>query len=440
MNRRHKLTILLGIVLLWCITAVSTQAQSPEVVVLEIEGIVSAPMLAYFERGIAEAEATNAEAVIIVIDTPGGLGTVTLDIVELFRNADVPIIIFVGPSGAQAASAGSIITAASHVAVMAPETVIGAASPIRGDGSDINETAYRKAVEDFKATMRSLTESRGEEAVELAEAMIEEARAVTNDEALEAGFIDFVARDIDEILAMADGMTVLVQGEEQTLELAEARLTNISLSWFERAFLLLTFSELLGILLTVGTVAIIFEVRNPGFGVSGALGIILLAIALFGLNQLPVNWFGLILVGAAFVFFVVEAFTPTSGPLAIIGGIALLAGILVLFNSPDSPEFARISIGGALGIVVLTTGTFGYITAKIVQSTGLKSSTGVEGMIGQTAVSRADFTDKNGQFSGTILLHGEIWRAIADNLVEKGDNVHVKTIDGFTAKVEKIEN
>lgn len=438
MNKRHKLKIILLGVFLWIVTAVSTQAQAQEVYVLEVETAVTPIMLDYFERGFAEAEADGAHAIVIIMDTPGGLVDVTLDIVELFRNSDIPVLIFVGPAGAQAASAGSVITAASHVAAMAPETIIGAASPISGDGSDIGETAYRKAVEDLKATMRSLTSARGDSAVELAEQMIEDARAVTSDEALEAGFIDLIVQDVDQLLAEVDGMIVQVNGEDYLLETANASQTPFDLTPIEQFLIILTSPELLGLLLTVGLVSIVFEVRNPGFGVAGALGIICFAIALFGLNQLPVNWFGMVLVVAAFVFFVVEAFTPTSGPLAIIGGVSLLAGILVLFNSGEAPEFVRISIGGAIGITLLVTGLFGYITYKIVQSTGLKSTTGMEGLLGQTAVSRADFVDQNGRFNGTILLHGEIWKAIAENAIAKGDEVIVKSINGFTAKVSKL--
>ena len=370
----------------------------------------------------------------------GGLVNVTLDIVELFRNSDIPIIMFVGPSGAQAASAGSLITAASHVATMAPATVIGAASPINGDGSDINDTAYRKAVEDLKATMRSLTDHRGEEAVDLAESMIEDARAVTSDEALEAGFIDFVVQDVDELLEKVDGLTVAVNGEDYTLETANARQTRVELTAVEQVLFILTSPELLGMLLTIGMVAIIFEVRSPSFGISGAIGILFIAIALFGLNQLPINWFGMVLVIAAFAFFLTEAFTPTSGPLAIIGGISLLAGILVLFNSREAPEFVRISIWGAVGISLFVTGLFAYITAKIVQTFSMKPATGVEGLVDQTAISRADFVDKNGRFNGTILLHGEIWKARSTGAIAKGDDVTVKSMDGFTAHVSKVNS
>ncbi len=439
-KKRTKWILFWLVLMVWSVTAVSTQAQSQQIVVLEIEAAVTPVMLDYFERGLEEAEAMNAHAVVIVLDTPGGLVNVTLEIVELFQNSDIPVILHVGPSGAQAASAGAVITASSHVASMAPATVIGAASPINGDGSDINETAYRKAVEDLKATMRSLTNDRGEEAVELAEAMIEEARAVTSEEALEAGFIDVISQDVDELLTQIDGLTVEVNGEEVTLETASTRQTAVNMTVIEQILLLLTSPELLGLMLTVGMVAIVFEVRSPSFGISGAIGILFIAIAMFGLNQLPVNWFGMALVIAAFAFFLTEAFTPTSGPLAIVGGISLLAGILVLFNSGEAPEFVNISIWGAIGISLFVTGLFAYITAKIIQVANMQSSTGVEGLVGQSAISRGDFVQQNGRFNGTILLHGEIWKARSDNEIAKGDDVTVKSIDGFTARVSKIEN
>ncbi|MEM7332154.1 MAG: nodulation protein NfeD [Chloroflexota bacterium] len=439
-KKKTKWILFLVFLLFWSFTAVSTQAQSQEVVILEFEAPITVTTLSYLERGFEEANALNAHAIVVVMDTPGGLIDVTLDIVELFQSSDIPVIIFVGPAGAQAASAGSVITAASHIPVMAPATVIGAASPINGDGSDINETAYRKAVEDLKATMRSLTTDRGEDAVNLAEEMIEDARAVTSEEALEAGFIDFIARDVDEILAEVDGRVIEVNGEEITLETANARQTTIGLSTLEEIFFILSSSGLLSLMFTIGMLAIVFEVRSPSFGISGAIGILFIAIALFGLTRLPINWFGMILIGVAFAFFLTEAFTPTSGPLSIVGGIALLAGILVLFNSQEAPEFVRISIWSAVGITLFVTGIFAYITAKIIQVANKVSTTGVEGLVGQTAISRGDFVSQNGRFSGTILLHGEIWKARSDNEIAKGDDVTVKSINGFTARVSKIEN
>ena len=240
--------------LLFAFSAV--QAQSGAILVLEIDGVVTQAMANYFERGIATAEREGATAVLIILDTPGGDLNATLDIVQLFRRAQLPIIVYIGPQGAQAASAGSVITAAAHAAGMAPETVIGAASPINSDGSDINETAYRKAVEDMKATMRSLTERRGEEAVSLAEEMIEDARAVSASEALAVGFIDVIAIDPDDLLAQLDGLTVTVDGEEMVLETADLSQTPLDISFTEELLILLTNPIILGILITIGVQAI----------------------------------------------------------------------------------------------------------------------------------------------------------------------------------------
>lgn len=442
MKMNHKkLIFLLGCLILWVGTAVFTQAQSSDVFVIELDGdaIVSRVIVDHLDRSIKTAEEQNAEAVVLLLNTPGGSVELTLDIVEIFRNSNVPVIVYVSPAGGQAASAGSIITAAGHVAAMAPETIVGAASPVDFSGGDIQETLYNKLVEDLKATMRSLTERRGEEVVAIAEDMIEDATAITVDEALEIGFIDFKANDLDDLLRQADGFEVLVNETPVVLQTANARQIATEFTFIEQFLFFITIPEVLSLLLTIGSISIILEVRSPGFGIAGALGIICMAFALYGLNQLPVNWFGMVLVGAAFVFLTIEAFTPTSGPLAAIGGVALLAGILVLFNSQESPEFLRISIAGAATIALVTTSLFGYITAKIVQATRMQPSTGVEGMVGQTAVSRSAFADKNGLYAGTVLLHGEIWRAIADNPIEKGENVVVKTIDGFTAKVQKVD-
>ncbi|VAW31146.1 hypothetical protein MNBD_CHLOROFLEXI01-331, partial [hydrothermal vent metagenome] len=277
------------------------RAQSSNVAVLEIDGVVSPVMLAYFERGLAEAVDDGADAVLIILDTPGGAVDTTLEIVQLFRTSEIPIIIYIGPRGAQAASAGSIITAASHAAGMAPETVIGAASPINSDGSDINETAYRKAVEDLKATMRSLTERRGPEAVALAEAMIEEARAVSSQEALDAGFIDAIADSPEELLVALDGRSVTVNGEETILETAVSSQTAIPLSFIENILMALTNPVVVSILMAIGVQAIIIEISNPGGWFAGFLGVLFLGIGLFGLGQLPVNWLGMGLILVAFV-------------------------------------------------------------------------------------------------------------------------------------------
>ncbi len=417
----------------------SARAQDREIVVLDIEAPVTPVMVNYFERGLETAVSTEAEAMLIVLDTPGGDVTSMLEIVQLFRNARVPVIVFVGPEGAQAASAGSVITAAAHASAMAPSTIIGAASPINPDGSDIGETAYRKTVEDLKATMRSLTDRRGEEAVALAEAMIENARAVTSQEALDAGLIDVIAGDVDGVLVALDGVTVTVAGKPDTLQTANATRQPLPLNFVEQLLFILANPLLIGILLTIGAQALIFEITNPGGWAAGVIGILLISLALFGAGQLPVNYLGFGLIVIAFALLAAEAFTHTSGPLAATGSVILLAGLLVLFNSPGTPEFARISIAGAIGITAVTASFFVFMVAKIVQSRRIQPITGMEGMVGQLAAARADFKvdEQHNRHTGTVLIMGEIWRAESEEPVAKGDAVVVKAMDGFTMKVRK---
>lgn len=417
----------------------SVQAQSGEVIVLEIDGPVTQAMATYFERGISVAQQEGATAILIILDTPGGDLTSTLDIVQHFRRAELPIIVYIAPQGAQAASAGSIITAAAHASGMAPETVIGAASPINSDGSDINETAYRKAVEDLKATMRSLTERRGEDAVAIAEAMIEEARAVNATEALEAGFIDVIALDRNDLLSQLDGLVVTVNSEEVVLATADLSQRDLPLSFSEQLLLLLTNPLILGVLLTIGVQAIIIEISNPGGYAAGIIGLVCIALALYGFGQLPVNWLGLGFILLAFGLFIGEAFTPTFGALSISGAVALLAGLLVLFNSPGNPEYTRISIVGAVTISVLTAALFLFIVYKAIRGQQAKPITGQEGLLGQSGPVRAPFTSatKKPPYIGQVLVTGQLWRAMADDPLEKGEVAVVTAVSGLTLHVKR---
>ena len=414
--------------------ATLTHAQSSEVMVLEFDGPVTPIMLTYFERGLAEAAVSEADAVLIILDTPGGAVDTTIKIVQLFRASEVPIIVYIGPRGAQAASAGSIITAAAHAAGMAPETVIGAASPINSDGSDINETAYRKAVEDLKAVMRGLTELRGPEAVALGEAMIEEARAVSSQEALNAGFIDVVADNPEDLLAALDGRSILVNGQERVLKTAVATQTPIALTFIETLLLALTNPILVSILMAIGVQAIIIEISNPGGWVAGFIGVLFLGIGLYGLGQLPVNWLGMGLILIAFVLLALEVATPTNGALAVTGTVTLVAGLLVLFNS-GTPEFVRLSIPSAIAIAGLTAGFFLFILTFALKAQRKQPVTGLQGMVGQIGTARAAFTADGDQYRGSVMLKGEIWQAVADQPIKFGDPVSVHQIQGMTLLV-----
>jgi membrane-bound serine protease (ClpP class) len=440
-NPRISLTVLLLLLAVWSIVA-PVSAQNSSVLVAEISGPVTPTMASYFERSIARAEQSDAQALAIILDTPGGAVDVTLEIVQIFRNADVPIIVFVGPSGAQAASAGSLITLAGHAAGMAPETVIGAASPVDGSGADIEETLYQKLTEDLKATMRNLTTRRGETAVELAESMIDEATAVTGDEALEAGLIDAVATDLDDLLTQLDGLTVEVNGQEVTLQTAGATQESSEMSAVERVLHALSNPLLIGLLITIGVQAILIEISNPGGWVAGFIGFVCLALGLYGLGTLPANWLGLGLLVLAFVLFILEVKTPATGVLAIAGVITFLAGLLVLFNSPGSPEFARISIAGAIGITAFASAFFLFVLAKALQAQTSRPLVGDEALVGMVGPVRSALAPSKkveaGLTQGTVLISGELWRAIGEEEIDRGEQVIVKSVDGFTLRVKRL--
>ncbi|MCI0399250.1 MAG: nodulation protein NfeD [Chloroflexi bacterium] len=433
--------------LLWLVVlligANLARAQSNQVLVLEAEGPVTPAMASYFERGIAAAEAEGAAAVVIVLDTPGGRVDFTLSIVKVFQAARVPVIIYVAPEGAQAASAGSVLTVAAHAAGMAPGTIIGAASPVGEGGVDIGETAYRKAVEDLKATMRSLVSHRGEEAVALAEAMIEDARAVTATEALEVGLIDVVASDVSDLLRQVDGLAVEVAGDTIRLQTAGTEQQRLPMSPVERILHGLVDSVVIGILLTIGVQAILIEISSPGGWVAGFIGAVCLGLGLYGLGVLPVNWLGLAFIGAAFVLFLLEVKAATHGALAAVGTVTMLAGLLILFNSPGTPEFARISIPAAVAISLATAGFFVFLVTMALRARQRPPITGAERMIGligqvRSPLEAGDSASK--PYSGMVLVNGELWRATADEPVAKGEKVVVKSLDGFTLRVKRVEN
>jgi membrane-bound serine protease (ClpP class) len=414
-------------------------AQNNEVLVLEISGPVTPTMGNYFSRGIAEAEARGSTAVLIKLNTPGGAVNATQEIVQIFRGAPVPVIVYVSPRGAQAASAGSIITVAAHAAGMAPETVIGAASPVGGGGEELDETISRKIIEDLKATVRNLTERRGEEAVALAEAMIEEARAVTAKEALAAGLIDAVANDVDDLLQQLDGLTIMIDDQPLVLETADAVQRPLPLNFIEQLLNLLVNPIIIGILLTIGVQAILIELSSPGGWVAGLVGVLALVIALYGLGQLPVNWLGLGLIVVAFVLFIMEVTSGAQGALAITGTVVLIAGLLVLFNSPGSPDFVRLSIPAAIGIGVTTAAFFTFIVRMALRAQRLQPSTGTEGLVGRTGEVRTALTTREGTavYKGMVLIAGELWRAEAKAPIQAGQTVIVKAVDGFTLHVEE---
>ncbi|KAF0106534.1 MAG: hypothetical protein FD146_2542 [Anaerolineaceae bacterium] len=435
MKRLRWLPALLGLLLLF-LQPLSARAAGTRVLVLTIDGAITPAMQVYLSRGLDAAEQQGAEAVILQLNTPGGGITPMLQMVEDIRASKVPVIVYVSPRGAWAASAGTVITLAGHAAAMAPETVIGAASPVGGQGEDLGVTEQAKVTEIMKATVRSLAERRGPEAVALAEATIETAKAVSSSEALEAGLVDFIASDLDDLLAQLDGYTVEMADGPRTLHTAGLPVESLAISFIESLLQLLVDPNIVFLLLSIGVQAILIEFSSPGGWVAGFTGVVCLALAVYGLGILPVNWFGIIFIIIAFVLFIVDIKAATHGGLTAAGIGAFIVGALVLFNSPGTPQFQRVSLPLVILVALVIGITFAVIVGFALRAQKTRVRTGAESMPGQTgtAVSSVNPT-------GQVQAAGELWSAEAvpgSGKIRKGDRVEVVKVEGLRLKVKKL--
>jgi membrane-bound serine protease (ClpP class) len=425
--------------LVWVLIAfhapVQAQGEGSLVLLLTADGALTPAMREYLIRGIELAERRQAEALIFQLDTPGGSVDLMTEMVEVIRASRVPVIVYVAPRGAMAGSAGTVITLAGHASAMAPETAIGAASPVGSQGEDLGETLEAKTKNILKATVRSLAERRGAEAVALAEQTIEQAEAVSAKEALEIGLVDFIATDVDHLLRQLDGFVVTTSEGEQILVTQGAEVQPVDPLFIERLLGILTNPTVVFLLLTVGVQSLLIELSSPGGWVAGFLGVICLALAAYGLGVLPVNWFGAVFVIMAFVLFLLDIKAPTHGALTAAGVISLIVGSLVLFNTPEIPSFQRVpvpliiltSIGsGALFFVVM-------MFAVRAQLTPVRM--GLESLTGRVGVARSDL-----QPNGLVQLGGEQWSAElapGEGPLVRGEQVEVVGVQGLKLVVRK---
>ena len=397
--------------------------------VLEIEGAVTPIMISYIERGIATAEEDGAEALVVLLNTPGGQTDLMNRVISAMLASDVPVVVSVYPRGAYAASAGTLMTLAGHAAAMAPGTTIGAASPVGSQGEDLGETMEAKVKEDLKAQARGLAARRGDEAVAWAEAAIEEARAATAEEALELGVIDLVAGNLDELLAGLDGLEVVVNDRRVVLETAGAEVRELPMTFPEQFLHIITNPTVAFILLTVGLNALLFELSAPGGYVAGIVGAICLVLAFYALGVLPVNYAGLIFIILAFGLFIADVKAATGGVLTVGGVVSLVAGALLLFNSP----LYRVSISAIVGVALVTGLFFAFAMTKVMQIRRRPSVTGTEGLIGQLGEVRTALEPE-----GTVFVRGELWQAESlEGPIEKGERVEIAAVHGFRLQVRR---
>lgn len=436
MNRlRLFLSISLCLVFLGIFQPVHADNGTSLVLVLTMDGPITPAMSEYLSRSIQTAEQRDAEVIILRLNTPGGDTNSMNRMVQDIRNSQVPIVVFVWPRGAWAGSAGTVIALAGHAAAMAPETAIGAASPVGMEGEDLTETLETKAKEILMATVRSLAERRGPEAVALAEATIEEARAVSSIEALDAGLVDFIAEDVNDLLAQLDGFGVEMIDDFYALDTDQAVTDEIAMTLIEQVLLMLTNPNILLILMGIGVQAILIEISSPGGWVAGFIGAICLALAAYGLGVLTVNWFGLIFIVIAFVLFILDIKAPTHGALTAAGVGSFIVGALVLFNSPGTPQFQQVSLPLVIAVGLIIGLTFALVLAFAVRALRSPIRTGQESLVGKFGTARTDITKE-----GQVQVFSELWTADlleGEKPIKTGDRVEVVDVKGLRLKIRK---
>jgi membrane-bound serine protease (ClpP class) len=432
LNIFARLFLLTAILLHLVSPFAAAQSDAGEVLVIDVDGPVTPVMLSFIERAVQQADDMNAEALVIRLNTPGGSVDLTKRIIQSIVAADLPVVVYVWPPGGMAASAGTFITLAGHVAAMSPNTSIGAASPIDGSGQDIDETLRAKIENILTADIRSLADRRGEEAIEWAEEAITEAKAANAREALEIGVIDFVADDLDDLLQQMDGFVVDVNGQEVTLNTADASTRTIESTVLEGLLGVLTNPSIALLLISMGSLAIVYEIINPGGYIGGVVGVILLLVGFFAVGQLPVNYAGLALIILAIVLFVAELFTPTFGALTATGAIAFVLGALILFNTS---EFAyQLPLPSIIGIPIFVAVIVAFGFRKVLEVRNRQPATGAEGIIGSVGVVKTPLEPE-----GTIFVWGERWYAASEDGQEipVGSKVTVTKLEGFHLTVRK---
>ena len=429
------LLILIGLLLAVSIVA-HAQTESPRIDVLTVKGTINPVLTDYIERGIEQAEETGASAVIIQMDTPGGLDTAMRDIIQSIINARVPVVVYVSPAGARAASAGTYITLAAHVAVMAPNTAIGAATPVAlgGDGeAQMSEEMKNKVINDAIAYIRDLASRQGRNA-EWAERAVRDGSSATSQEALTLNVVDMVASDLDTLVAQLNGRTVtLIDGRELTLNTEGAVINYADMSLREDFLYTIADPNIAYLLLSLAMLGIMVEIFNPGLIFPGVVGAISLLLAFFSLGVLPVNWAGVLLIALAFGLFVGEVLTTTFGLFTAGGVVSLVIGSLILFKSA-SPLF-RVDPWLIAAVTISLTAVFAFVINRAIRAHRKQAATGREELIGKRAVVKEALDPE-----GTVFYKGELWAAISEKgRIEADEEVIITAMDGLILNVVRKE-
>ncbi|MDX1528044.1 MAG: nodulation protein NfeD [Gammaproteobacteria bacterium] len=456
---RYVAIILLGLLLASAHIA-GQESERAEAVMIEVKGPIGPAISDFIARNIEKAGEQGSKAVILRMDTPGGLDTAMRDIIKAILSSPLPVVTYVSPSGARAASAGTYILYASHVAVMAPATNLGAATPIpigpgampeedkgkksdgkEGESSDKSKqngssstpqgAMQRKIVNDAVAYIRSLADLRGRNA-DWAEKAVRSGESLTAEAALEQNVIDFMADDVDALLTKLDGRKVKMQSGELIIETENWTVANVEPDWRTKFLAVITNPNVAYLLMLLGVYGLLFELYNPGALIPGLVGAISLLLALYAFQVLPVNYAGAALILLGIALMVTELVTPTFGAVGVAGVVAFIVGSIILFDT--DVEGFQISMPLVVSVGVAAGALFSATIVIALRQRQKPVVSGREEMIGAEAEAMIDFDE-----SGRVFTHGEIWTARTQSPVSAGQKLRVKNIEGLILEVEPVE-
>jgi len=403
-------------------------SESPLVIVATYEGVINPVAAEYLHAAIAFAEEEGAELLVFQLDTPGGLDTSMRTMIKDIISSQIPIGVYVFPSGGRAASAGVFITLAAHVAAMAPGTNIGAAHPVAMGGGKMDKVMKEKVENDAVAYIRSLAERRGRNA-EWAEDAVLKSVSATGTQAKELGLIDFVVSDLPELLQRLDGQEVRMGSNTITLQTQNAMVKEFPMGWRLEALKAISDPNIAYALMTIGMIGLIAEMYNPGAILPGIVGAISLILAFYSMQSLPVNYAGVLLLLLGIVLLILEVTVTSFGLLAIGGVISMILGSLLLMN--DEFPYYQISWSVILPVVAVTVGFTFLVVGLGVKALRRRTVTGSEGMVGLVGLAKTNLAP-----DGKIFVHGEIWDAVSVEPVQAGNPIEVTKIDGLKLHVK----
>ncbi|MEN6507650.1 MAG: nodulation protein NfeD [Smithella sp.] len=414
--------------------AADAQDKKPVFHVMNLEGVITAPSAKYVAERLEDAKQAGAEGLIILMDTPGGLDTAMRDITKSILNAPLPVIVYVYPSGARAASAGVIIAQAAHIAAMAPGTNIGAAHPVAigiGGTAELDKNMSKKVENDAAAYARSIAKIRGR-SEEWVEKAVRKSESITADEALKLKVIDIVAPDIEKLLVAIDQKEVTVAGKTRKLSTVNAVTDSKKMSTRQGILSAISDPNIAYLLLLIGLAGLYFEFSTPGAILPGVIGGISLLLAFFGLSTLPVNYTGILLIVFSIILFIAEIKIMSHGMLTVGGVISLAMGSFLLFETPEPA--LRLSFQVLIPAVLVASGFFIVVIWLALKAQMRKHYSGTESMIeGQGEAS----TDIDGE--GKVFFQGEYWTGQSDRFIPKGAKVRIRKVDRLTLIVEEIK-